>query len=691
MNPLRKDPTRTTTLRNQFLADMKRRFKAFRNAIWNLIVVEDAFGLSQHDNLPEGSESKTALAFNTRFAFDTDQKKVENFQSWMQEQIDEGILEIDGDDPWTSEYVGSAYKKGVTRSYTDSKPGLSEQAGFTQGTKEEFLRESFGGPVGRRQLELLGTRAFEQLKGVTAEMSAKMTTHLVNGFAQGKNPREIAREMTKGISGLEKKRALTIARTEIVHAYAEGQLDSFDRLGVEELTLMAEWSTAGDDLVCPKCLPLEGTVLKVSEARGLIPRHPNCRCAWIPANIGEDTKGQKRGQEARDAVDRSVNAERKKGTLAEKKKVSTWPGADTNIAGTKSRLIREQRQKETKKSTKKKTPTKKKSTKKKISDKQREVDQEKQKLEDLKKQNEETSKKLEEVKKRTAEKQKQLDELKKPKKAAKKTTKKKTTKKKATSKKSTKKKSPAKKKATKKATKKTEKRASQKGNVKVQNVDSQTGKVVDEVLDSVDNKYPGIRDVVENQHKEEVTVARNVTDVLEDLKGKRPRGWPEGSSWENCGGCHRTNYDGGNQTVVGRKVIDRRTGKLVNNNRYPATLSHEYGHAVDDVYGQVHGTRLSQTDAFKDAYAKDLAAIEKLPPVQREQAKAVLDYYLGSNTGAAGRSEVVAEGFRSLVAPGNIGSNINPQQLKIFRENFPNCIKEIDKAATQLAKKGAKL
>lgn len=44
------------------------------------------------------------------------------------------------------------------------------------------------------------------------------------------------------------------------------------------------------------CVPLEGTVLKIDEAQGMLPRHPNCRCAWIPANVGEDEEDQKRGQ-----------------------------------------------------------------------------------------------------------------------------------------------------------------------------------------------------------------------------------------------------------------------------------------------------------------------------------------------------------------------------------------------------------
>jgi hypothetical protein len=74
-----------------------------------------------------------------------------------------------------------------------------------------------------------------------------------------------------------------IARTEIINAHAEGQLDSFDMLGVEEVGVVAEWATAGDDRVCEECASIEGELFTVDEARGMIPLHPNCRCAWIPA------------------------------------------------------------------------------------------------------------------------------------------------------------------------------------------------------------------------------------------------------------------------------------------------------------------------------------------------------------------------------------------------------------------------
>ena len=88
--------------------------------------------------------------------------------------------------------------------------------------------------------------------------------------------------MTKNIEGLTRTRAIVIARTEVIAAHAEGQLDSYERLGIQEVQVQAEWMTAGDNRVCPECETLEGATLTVTEARGLIPRHPQCRCAWVP-------------------------------------------------------------------------------------------------------------------------------------------------------------------------------------------------------------------------------------------------------------------------------------------------------------------------------------------------------------------------------------------------------------------------
>jgi hypothetical protein len=47
---------------------------------------------------------------------------------------------------------------------------------------------------------------------------------------------------------------------------------------------LVEVLTAGDDDVCPICEAIaENNPYTIAEARGLIPAHPNCRCAFVPA------------------------------------------------------------------------------------------------------------------------------------------------------------------------------------------------------------------------------------------------------------------------------------------------------------------------------------------------------------------------------------------------------------------------
>ena len=105
---------------------------------------------------------------------------------------------------------------------------------------------------------------------------------LADGLSRGQGPKVIARDLQKVLGKNTRTRALVIARTEVIHAHAEGQLDSLELLGVDKVSAQVEFSTAGDDRVCSQCADLEGSTYTIDEARGIIPIHPNCRCAWIP-------------------------------------------------------------------------------------------------------------------------------------------------------------------------------------------------------------------------------------------------------------------------------------------------------------------------------------------------------------------------------------------------------------------------
>lgn len=371
-NPLRIDPQRMVAERRAFVGEMRRRFRELKGAINQLIITDDVFGIRADK---EAAQMRDGLQLNTRWRFETDTAKIASYQAWLADQVEKGILEVDpanAGKPWTHTYIQSGYKKGLVRGYTDvnaAQIALSDDLSIVRGGKAEFLREAFGGPVAVDKIERLNTRAFTHLKGVTAQMDADMNRILADGIAQGHGPRKLARELNKNVDKLTRTRAETIARTELAYAHSEGQLDSFERLGIPGVDVMAEWSTAHDDLVCPLCAPMEGVVLSIKEARGLIPRHPNCRCAFVPANVGEHKGGttevthagpgqglsppgtkptgkttqqvfEKRRVKKRMA--QSVQAEKPKLSPSAARAASTWAGADVDPVA-KPRLRRDTR------------------------------------------------------------------------------------------------------------------------------------------------------------------------------------------------------------------------------------------------------------------------------------------------------------------------------------------------------------
>lgn len=277
---LRMDPTRTALLRRQFIAELNRRFKWLYKQIRELLITDDAFGLKEIQKL------KLLQVQKRQYQFLTNPQKLATFQKWLDGMVKAGIFTTDGitGKPWTGKYIESAYRKGLIRAYTDTNAEvLARSPEWYAGSKAQFLQTAFAQPEVLSKIELLSMRAFEQLKGITAAVAQQLNRHLAMGLSNGWGPAKIAREMGKSIGTLSRTRLRTIARTEVINAHAEGQLDSFELLGVEEVGVMAEWSTAGDERVCAECADMEGETFTIKQARGWIPLHPNCRCAWIPS------------------------------------------------------------------------------------------------------------------------------------------------------------------------------------------------------------------------------------------------------------------------------------------------------------------------------------------------------------------------------------------------------------------------
>jgi hypothetical protein len=270
--------------------------------------------------------------------FLSEQRKVEELKKWLMYKTGQLFLKHEQQDSaqtWLGAYINQAYSRGMSRSFNSwKKPTgvmlMPKEAGksYMQGAAAEFMRQSFGGPVPVERVSSLAARTFNDLQGITEQMSHSVIRTLLDGMVNGLNPRDIGIELNKVVDGY-KNRGTAIARTEIVRAFNEGALDGYEKLGVPAIGVMVEWTTSGlghtalgNPSPCHKCAPLAGLVLTVEEARGLLPRHVNCLCSYIPANVGEKTTGQIRdANRIRAAIAASARGDRR--WVGAKKKISS--------------------------------------------------------------------------------------------------------------------------------------------------------------------------------------------------------------------------------------------------------------------------------------------------------------------------------------------------------------------------------
>lgn len=300
------DPTHTTTLRNAFARQMKKRFRNLRGVIRKAIVDNDVFGLKQPTVMQDMN-----LPPNRAFAFPRTADKVQEFMNWLNEQVDRGILETYQrpqlgrgiEEAWTNTYIKSAYQQGVLRARQEmvkagyDVPSIEDDISIAALLNQEMHVDRLG---------VLYTRAFEELKGISSQMSTQISRVLTQGLAEGRHPREIADLLTKTISGPvgdlgitdtlgrfipAERRAVMIARTETIRAHHLGNITEMKNWQVVGVKVKAEWQTAGDGRVCEDCASLQGSVYTLDEIENKIPLHPQCRCVALPLDVTDEEGG----------------------------------------------------------------------------------------------------------------------------------------------------------------------------------------------------------------------------------------------------------------------------------------------------------------------------------------------------------------------------------------------------------------
>lgn len=274
------DPTGTTSIRKRFEADLVRRFKRLRRLIIEAVAENDVLGLAPKNrlNVRLGDQAPPRGAFS----FARSDQKVQLFMSWLREEQARGILEIQpgasiesaAANAWTSTYIDSSYRKGIRDAGRKLREGGASVA-------ESWTESFFNRPIHADRVGLIYTRTFSELEGVTSAMDTQISRILAEGIANGQGPMQMAREMANRVDKIGITRARVIARTETIKAHADATLNAYTEAGIEGVEVEAEILLGSKP--CELCEQMKaGGPYTIREARGLIPRHPNCVCGYNP-------------------------------------------------------------------------------------------------------------------------------------------------------------------------------------------------------------------------------------------------------------------------------------------------------------------------------------------------------------------------------------------------------------------------
>lgn len=180
--------------------------------------------------------------------------------------------EIIGGGDWMKKYIGQGYKRGTIQAQVDTRVAripLPPVSALQLQIQQETARAS------------IGERAAARVSG-----AREINTAVLN--AVGEIPDELwgtGEYMDRAKNRIQKigvTRSRALAATAIVDIFAIGTLDRLAGWGFRRVSIIPEviFTTAGDSRVCPLCKEIEGANYDVFTARGVIPRHPYCRCRW---------------------------------------------------------------------------------------------------------------------------------------------------------------------------------------------------------------------------------------------------------------------------------------------------------------------------------------------------------------------------------------------------------------------------
>lgn len=257
-----KDLTGTKTIRDEYSAEVYKRFRPMKGQVRNVIEENDIFNIKF---------SPFTMGPNPEdFIGETGAQKTQLFLDWLEKVEKKKVLNKD----WQNSYVKRAYSKGVE----DADSELRKKGAEIGDTRTYRILTL---PIHAKALKILYTRNFMEMQGIVNATNQKVSRKLANGFEEGWSAREFANKINDRIDSVGITRAKTLARTETVHSHYKAAINRYKEYNVKKLRFIYGGGP------CPSgiCPGLAGRVYKMGDQPSL-PLHPNGGCMYSPV-VGE--------------------------------------------------------------------------------------------------------------------------------------------------------------------------------------------------------------------------------------------------------------------------------------------------------------------------------------------------------------------------------------------------------------------
>lgn len=268
---LNKDfPTGTKGIEDEFVRKLNVRFRNFTRDIRSFFT-DNTFKVSN-------------------FEYNYNVQMINEFMAFLEDKIETNFFT--GKVPegqWYTQYLDRAYNKGIL----NAKEELRRSGVDVAYTADELQKVNLMGgalpslQIGTRAvqraihleaLQVLYTRDYAELRGVTRAMSQQISRVLSDGVEQGKGISMIADDIIDRIDKIGLTRAKLLARTEVIRAYNLSKInEGKDLAKIYEEPVFYKWRTAGDSRVREEHQERNGNIYSAEKAMGLI-GEANCRC-----------------------------------------------------------------------------------------------------------------------------------------------------------------------------------------------------------------------------------------------------------------------------------------------------------------------------------------------------------------------------------------------------------------------------